>query len=396
VKILSKKSNGEGSIRKRSNGSWEARYTCGYNPDTGKQIRKSIYGHTKQEVQVKLREIYASMDNGTFIEPTKFAVGMWLDTWLEEYKKKNIRNPTYLVYKDAIRLHVNPKIGSILLSKLRPEHIQRLINDLQTDSGRNDGKKGGLSPATVIKIKNILHAAFKQAVKNSLMARNPIEAVEAPKLKQKEIKFLSPQEQETFVSVIKEDRFRPLFLVALGTGMRIGELLALTWDCVDFDKQTLYVNKSLSYTKNSSTNKLVYVVNDPKTPTSRRQIPLNESIIKILRQHRSAQMQERLKAGSAWINLDLVFCTETGNFLNPRNINRKLYYISETNNLPKISFHCLRHTFATRAFEANIKPKVVQEILGHADISMTLNTYTHAMDDTKREEMKKMESILFV
>lgn len=245
---MSKRSNGEGSIRKRANNRWEARYTVGHDPDTEKQIRKSVYGKTKEEVVQKLRKIQYQIDSGNYIEPSKITVSDWLNTWLNTYKKGQIRVSTYNVYQDNIRLHINPHIGHFQLTKIRPEHVQKMINDISDN----------LASASVNKIKNILNNAFKQAVKNGVVHKNVIEAVVVPKLEQRTINFLNNEEQDIFIKALEGDRLRPLFLLALGTGMRIGELLALKWENVNFDEQTIRIEYSLSYVKNPETNHLEF------------------------------------------------------------------------------------------------------------------------------------------
>jgi integrase len=383
---MSKRSNGEGSIRKRADNKWEGRYTAGYDPKTGNQIRRSVYGKTREEIVKKLREVQHHIDSGNYIEPSRITVADWLFTWLNVYKKGQIRISTYNVYHEAIRLHINPNIGNYQLSKIRPEHVQKMINIISNK----------LAPATVIKIKNILNNAFKQAVKNEMINKNIIEAVVAPKLKQREIKYLNPEDQDKFIRALKGDRLEPLFLLALGTGMRVGELLALTWDKVNLEEQTIKITHSLAYVKNPETNHLEFHLYDPKTPHSRRLVPLTNSVMSILRQHKKTQLAERLRYGNVYNDMGLLFCTELGGYLSPRNINRKVYKLVEKLGLPHISFHSLRHTFATRAFENDMKPKAIQEILGHSDISTTLNTYTHLLEDTKHKEMSKLENMFSI
>ncbi|MBT3320508.1 MAG: site-specific integrase, partial [Clostridia bacterium] len=153
---------------------------------------------------------------------------------------------------------------------------------------------------------------------------------------------------------------------------------------------------SLAYVKNPETNHLEFHLYDPKTPHSRRLVPLTNSVMSILRQHKKTQLAERLRYGNVYNDMGLLFCTELGGYLSPRNINRKVYKLVEKLGLPHISFHSLRHTFATRAFENDMKPKAIQEILGHSDISTTLNTYTHLLEDTKHKEMSKLENMFSI
>jgi integrase len=388
-----KRGNNEGCISKRKDGKWCAVVTVGFDED-GKQKRRFFYGKTRQEVADKMNEVIHNINRGTYIEPSKIKLNDWLNTWLNEYKKSSIRPSTYDSYEYLIRLHITPAIGHIVLKDLRPEHLQKLYND-KTASGKVDCN-GGLSAKTVNRIHVVLHAALDQAVKNSLVIRNVSEATTLPKQKKKEIRILSVDEQMKFLSAISRERLKVAFILALGSGIREGELLALRWKNVNLKDGTIRIAESIKRVRNYDPNidtKTKLIFQEPKTEAGKRTIPLPENVLAELKEHRKRQYEEKLRAGSLYEDNDLVFCTEIGKVLEPRNFLDTFYSLIKKAEISHINFHALRHTYATRLLEANEHPKVVQEILGHSDIRMTLNTYSHVMPDIKMAAAQKLNHL---
>lgn len=252
---------------------------------------------------------------------------------------------------------------------------------------------------------------LQQAVKNEMIFKNPCVSVDIPKTEKTEKQILSAEQQDEFLQFIRSSnrwkKYHTLFTVVLGTGMRIGELLALNWSDIDYNEKTIEINKTLQYLYNKEKKKYEYVMQTPKTKTSKRIIPLLDSLAFLLKKHRKEQQELRMSLGDKWQPLNkegfgnLVFTTEFGRPFDRNSINRAISSIvtemnkkrEKGNEFPNFSPHCLRHTFATRCFENGIPPKVVQEYLGHTTIQMTMDLYTHVMKETKQDEIKKLDNV---
>ncbi|GEA15567.1 site-specific integrase [Moorella sp. E308F] len=390
-----KRGNNEGTISKRKDGRWCAAITVG-RTEEGKQKRIFFYGKTRQEVADKLAKALNDIKQGTFVEPDKLTVGEWLDTWLNEYVKPHVRPTTWGGYEYIVRQHLKPALGKIRLKDLRPDHLQKLYNE-KLAGGRVDGQ-GQLSNRTVRLMHVVIHAALKQAMKNQLVIRNVADATKPPSLKKKEIRVLSPEEQARFISILKDDRLGAAFLLDLATGLRRGELLGLRWRDVNLEEGTITINQSLVEvrTGNAEGKKTMLMFQEPKTKQSKRTIPIPKSILTELKAHKIRQDHEKSQAGPKYQDNDLVFATAEGKPINPRNFNRSFYRLVKKAGLPPINPHALRHTFATRLLEADEHPKVVQDLLGHSQISLTLDTYSHASMDLKRRAAEKLDKILEV
>ena len=290
-----KRGQGEGSIAKRSDGTWWARITIGKDVD-GKQKRKAFYGKTRKEVQEKLTEALNDVNNDTYIEPSNMTLRQWLDIWLKEYKKPVLRPATYLGYTTAFREHVCPYIGDIKLKNLRNDMIQKAINEV--------GKKG-LSPSTVRKGYEALYGALEQAVKNDLISKNPAHNTTLPKLTKELSRALTPDEQARVVELAREYTGGEAFLMSLGTGMRIGEVLALTWEDIDFERKTIRINKTLSYVKDPDDpeEKWRNAVGPAKTKSSNRIIPMFPAVIGLLEEIRATQELDKTEEVTVMRNL---------------------------------------------------------------------------------------------
>ena len=382
----------EGNIRQRANGVWEARYTAGYDLN-GKQVQKSVYASDERTVKRKLRVALAEVD----LVQTSYGTGTlgeWLDAWMKDYKFRALEPITYTQYTRIIDTIIKPAIGHKKLSSIKTPDIQKFINSLQRDGIRQDNGAGGYSTAYIQKIRNMLHDAFDQAATNGMIVRNPVNGVEMPKQTKPQIRVLSHDEQERFIKALDGFELRPMFMLALCTGMRRGELLGLTWDCVDFRNRTITVRQSATRYKDPVTGQAVHTLKEPKTWTSYRKIPMVDNIIPILRNHMEGQRIHM--TNPKWNPNDLVFCSSKGTIIEANTVNRYLNQIIKRAELEKFSMHALRHTFATRMMEAGVPAKVVQEMLGHKDVALTLNTYTHVNLDTAHREIAKINNLIEV
>lgn len=394
--MAKKRSNGEGSIIKRKDGTWSAYLSNVFDPSTGKFKRKYFYAKTQKEVLAKLEEARNKQKNGGVIDPIKITLGEFLDLWLTEFKKPILRPSTYESYEYIIRLHIKPSLGNILLRDLKPEQIQSYYNQ-KAKTGRVDkSTRPDLSPRTIRYIHTILKQALEQAVKNEYVDKNVACLTSVPPKKKKEVRVLTLEEQKAFLNALDGIRLSAAFKLALASGVRLGELLALKWEHVDLQEGSIKITQSLRRIKTFDENaptKTSIIFQDPKTESGKRHIPIPSSVISDLKIHKRKQNEEKLLLGEAYLDNDLVFCTELGKALEPRNFTRLFYSITKKANLKGVNFHALRHTYATRLLEANEHPKVVQELLGHSSITMTLDIYSHVMPEVKKAAAQKINHL---
>jgi len=384
--MAKKRGNNEGSIFKRNDGKWCSQLTVGKNLD-GSPKRKYFYGKTRQEVSQKMNKAINSLMTGSFVDSSSITVAEWLHIWLFEYKRNSVRPSTFDSYETLSRVHICPALGIIKLKDLRPEHLQNFYNEKF---------QSGLSTRTIKYLHTIMHAALKQAIKNNLVVRNVSEATTLPKQKKSEIKILSIQEQTKFINALDGDRLKAAFILALSTGVRQGELLALRWKYVDLVEGTIKIRSNLQRVNNSDPNvptKTILIFQEPKTQNGNRTIPLPDAIVEILKQHRKSQLEEKLVAGELYENNDLVFATVLGKPIDPKNLVRRFKLLLKQAELDYINFHALRHTYATRLLEINEHPKVVQELMGHSDVRITLDIYSHVMPEIKKEAANKINHL---
>lgn len=300
------------------------------------------------------------------------------------YKKANVRPTTFESYEYLIRIQIRPYLGKIKLKDLKTDHIQHMYNE-KLKSGRFNGE-GGISAKTIRNIHNVIHSALDQALNNNLITRNVSDSVTMPKQINKVMRVFTPNEQTLFIRSLPNERLGAAYYLALSTGIRQGELIASRWQDVDFDKKFLRISHTARRTKTfsgGSGNSSEIIFQEPKTQAGKRIVPLPDNTIRELHEHRKKQLQEKLLAGEVYTNNDLIFCTEVGKPLETSSLIRKFYQLVTDSKIEKANFHALRHTYATRLLEENVHPKVVQEILGHKDITTTLNIYSHVLPEVK-------------
>ncbi len=373
-----KSAKGMGTIRKRSDGRWEARYTIGRNPGTGKQVQKSVYGKTQAEVRKKLQAICVSIDEGAYTEPSKYTLSQWFEVWLKEYTS-NLKPYTIRSYDSYIKNRIIPAIGSIKLSSLNTNEIQSLYNNLNNNTE--------LSSKTIKNIHGILHKALEQAIKIGAIKNNPSDACQIPRVEKPEIKALEDKDITIFLKAIQGHKYETLYLVDLFTGLRQGEILGLTWDCIDFENSSITIYRQLQ--KINGKYKFISLKNDKKrfiTPAS--------AVMKLLSDHKRLQNEWRLKAGAMWENSSLVFTNETGSNLSHNTVYKNFKRIVKKIGLPEITFHGLRHSYALAALQSGDDIKTVQETLGHHSASFTLDIYGHVSESMRRESAKRMDSFI--
>ncbi len=356
-----RRSKGEGAIYRRKTGAKKGLWVAEYKVGTK---RRYLYGKTRKAVADKLRERLSSGETDLAPEAGAMRVNEYLDRWLPTVRG-TVKERTWTRHEEMVRLHLKPSIGGIKLLKLNALDVQELYFS-KLDSG--------LSPRTVQIIHTTLHKALKQAVRWSLLLKNVAEAVTTPKPQKKEIRVLTSEETKRLLRAARGDRFEALYVLAVTTGMRQGELLGLKWDDIDLHEGTLRVRRTLWERKTTP----------PKTAKSNRSIRLTEMAMEALRRH-----LERV-GGEEW-----VFSTEVGTPVNCHNLtNRSWWPLLQKTGLPKMPFHNLRHTAATLLLSQGVHPKLVQELLGHSDIATTLNTYSHVIPSMGGRTALAMEDLL--
>lgn len=388
--MANKRANGEGSINKYIvNGvqkGWRASISAGRD-DNGKLIRKQFYGKTQKEVKEKLEDFKKQLSLGALPTDDKITLEQWYYTWLFDYRIKDLKPKSFEKYEGIYRNYIkDTSLGRIKLKDLRATHIQQYYNKLTDINGK---------PASTIRGLNTrLKPCLSEAEKQGYIQKNYCKMVTLPKDNStKEIKVLTSEQQNRFITAIKGHNLEVLFLVALGTGLRIGELLGLKWSDIDFTTNNLTVNRTITRAKNPITGKYEILEQLPKTKNSLRTVPIPTNIISRLKDHRLEQNKHRLKLGEAYFNNDYVFANDLGYVLDDKRPGRNLNSILKKLGIEPMKFHALRHTYATRLFEANVPPKTVQVLMGHSDISITLDIYTHVMEDTKLEAVEKLNNI---
>lgn len=390
TKSMGRAANGNGTIRKKTvmkNGKkyiyYEARATVGYDLGTGKQIQRSVTGKTQKEVRQKLSQIVVDLDEGTYIPPSKETLGEWLDTWVDTYVVPNVKPYTADSYRSICENHVKPALGKVKLEQLTTPQIQQFYNRLQREKG--------LSAKTIKNVHGALHKALNQAVKIGSIRHNPADACDLPKVYQKEIAPLEQEEISRFLDAIRGHQYELLFLVTLFTGMRQGEVLGLTWDCVDFQSSTLYINKQLQKSKKVGGEYQLIPMKNGKA----RLITVAPSVMAALKRQKVKQAEAQLCAGPAWENNEgFVFTNSLGGHLAHFTVYKEFKKIVCSIGLDDARFHDLRHSYAVAAIESGDDIKTVQGNLGHATAAFTLNIYAHTTQKMRQQSADRMERFI--
>jgi integrase len=374
---MARRGHNEGSIHKRPDGRWVGVLHLGYKD--GKRDRKYFYGKTQKEARQKLEAAKRDLERGLPVDIERQTVAQFLDRWLADVVRPKVRPSTYDSYAGHVRLYLKPTLGHHQLTKLTPQHVQSLLNEKLA---------AGLSPRTVQYMRSVLRNALNQAMKWDLVARNVATLVDPPRSRRPEVRPLTPEQARAFLGAVKGDRLEGLFTVAVALGLRQGEALGLRWEDIDLDAGTLRVRHTIQKINGE------WCFVEPKTDRSRRTIVMPAATITALRAHRRRQAEERLAAGARWQDWHLVFPSAVGTPLNGSNVTHRLQRILESANLPRQRFHDLRHCCASLLLAQHVPMRVVMEILGHSQISLTMDTYSHVMPALQHEAASLMDAIL--
>lgn len=356
----------------------------------GKRIRKKFRAKTVRELQKKIDEYNASK-NINYLESTTIYFRDFLKKWLYDIHMKNLKPSTKERYNTLYNKSLkNSSLGMIKLNKINALEVQNFYTELSSNN---------VSDNLIRNIHKLVRPCLTYAYANGFTIRD-FGATGLIKLPQKKCKSISEQdvftltEQKKFINSIDNDENKALYITALSTGLRLGELLALYWSDIDFENATLSVNRTIKRVKDIDTNKSSLIISTPKTQNSIRNISLPDKLIPILKNHKKSQQEMILKLGNKYINKEIVFATPLGTFQDDSNVRKHYKNILKKNSIRSIKFHGLRHTFATRLFEAKVPVKVVSELLGHSSIDTTLNIYVHVLDELKSDAAKIINTII--
>ncbi len=380
-----KRGNGEGSISRRKTGGWMAQYAV-YTAESRK--RKTIYGKTRAEVAKKLSKALSDREGGLIFDAGNLTVGQYMTRWLSDSVKGVVKETTHANYSYITRVHIFPALGRVKLKNLTPAHVRHFYGEKAHNTN--------LSAATVKKMHVVLRKALSQAVSDELIQRNAADSVKPPRASApgEEIRPLNSEEYSAFLEASRGERLEALYVLAAHCGLREGELLALRWEDVDLDaaKPALLVRRTITRGEGGRG----YVMGKSTKSGKGRRVRLTRRAVMALKDHRKRQLEERMRLAGLWQDQDLVFPNEIGSLLNPSNLrNRSFKRVKARSGVREdLRFHDLRHTCATLLLREGVNVKVVSEMLGHASITITLNTYSHVLPDMQDSAADAMEAAL--
>ena len=384
---VSRRIKGEGTIRKRGN-SYEGRVTVNVN---GKSKQISVYGKTQRIVIEKMQELRRQKDDNYFIDNNNITLEEWIKEWMKVYKKPYVSPRTFQGYVEKSKTIIE-HLGNMQLQKIELYHLQKFISELQ---------KEGKSPKSLRHYNSILKMCFDDAIMCRLMVMNPTRKLKLPTMRRKELKIMTKEEQQVFEGFMKEHTMGIAYIVLVNTGLRAGELSGLTWKDIDFENKALYVRRGVqkvtTYDDDFNKIKRERKVTDVKTDNSYRVVPMLDKVVRILKEYKEQKIkecEEVAELGEGFKEDDFIFKTKCNNPINSEYLRKHCQQICESHNFRKVGIHELRHTFATRAIEAGIDLRVLQEILGHASYSTTADIYVHILGQVKLTQMNRLEAYL--
>lgn len=406
-----RRAKGTGTIRKRERMTkdgkkdiwWEATVTIGYDPGTGKQIRKTFTGKTQKEVREKMQAAAVAVQDGDFFDPAKMTVAEWLDLWLKEYSV-DWKYMTKRKYESVCRVHLKPAFGATKLSKLTTPQIQSFYNELgrtgkvtrkKDKAGKILERREPLSPKSIRLVHGVLSKALNTAVRVGYIKRNAAELCTTPKLEKKEISPLTDAQIKEFVSLCAEEDYGRIYKLILFTGLREGEALGLTWDCIDFKAGTLKIKQQLQ--RQGETDELV-----PLKNSKPRYLTAPAFVMQLLKEERTHQIEQRLAAGELWqgwqsaeeMKTALVFLRDDGSNITAAALYQRYKHLAEKIGKPESRVHDLRHTFAVLSLQNGDNVKTVQDNLGHATAAFTLDVYGHVSERMKEDSAARMQAYI--
>jgi integrase len=382
-----------GSIEWRGPGKARLTVSAGFGPN-GKRIRhrKTVKAKNDVEAEKLLAAFIAEVEEGSYIDPSKLKFKDFVDTWLKDYAEANLAPKTYHRYKEILDSRIIPELGYARMDQIKPLHIVQFENSLRKDGVRKDGKRGGLSEKTIMQHHRILSIIFNTAVQWDIIRENPVKRVTPPKVKKKEIPAYDEEQTATMLAALEQEpiKYQALIHLALVTGLRRSELMALEWSDIDFESGTLEVTKSRQYAPGIG----VHERDTTKNETSDRLISLPQSTLNILQMHKLEQEDLKEKLGSLWQGSNKLFTTNEGADMHPDTPTSWFPKFLKKHKLPHMNFHGLRHTAATILINKGVNIKAVSARLGHARTSTTVDIYAKALRKADKVCSDVMDNII--
>ena len=347
-----------------------------------------VYGKTLQEVRKKLDDLRYETEHGLYSKETNMIVHTWFEIWITEYKSMTVKRGTVSAYRNVYKSYVEKSLGKRKLKEVRAEHIQKIYNDMY---------QRGYKRSTIETVSIVLGGMFKQAMKNELIGKNPVALATLPKdTSRVERRVLNQEEQHIFLNYAKNSQYSSVFEIALSTGMRGGEIRALTWDCVDFTQKIIHVRGTLKKEDGE------FYIDAPKTMSSYRDIPMLDNVYTLLKKQKLWQSENKIHMGEQWQTMRgmemLVFTTNVGTPIDKEYLKNSINGIvnrinADGTEFEHITMHTFRHSFATRCIEEGMNPQTLKAILGHSKLATTMDLYAHVLPDTKALEMQKIANL---
>lgn len=379
---MAKRANGEGSIRKRKDGKFLVTFPTGLYKENGKREYVYEYCATQAEAVEALRQLQNEKAVGVCRSKAAIKTGDWLETWIEKYKAPKLAPSTLTSYRNNFRVHIKPYVGEIALKDLTIYHIQKML----------DSMDGSLS--LFVKVYNVIHGALEKAVELGMIPRNPCKGVAFPKDDTKDIRVLTQEDQQRFIKALDGEYYRVMLLTYLYTGMRAGECIPLQWKDVDLNKRTIRINKKAILHHDFSQHSAKQEVQDfCKTKSSKRTVAITMGLATILAEYKEEMKKRAAALELEWSEENLVFWNTRNKIVQYGNLKESLNKIYRKAGIDGATMHTLRHTYATRCFEAGVDIKAISEQLGHANVKTTYNIYVHLLEDTKAKEIDKLSGI---
>jgi integrase len=374
-----RRSHGEGSVfRRASDGRWVGRVEVGHAD--GKRKRVTVYGNTEREALAKLREVVKAKERGQDFTARRRTVAEWLTEWLDDVKATDGTRPqTVRWYRWLVEQHISPTIGRIKLDRLAPADVRHLLSELV---------RAEVGTVTIRKAHGLLRNALGDAERLELVPRNVARSVRPPAPPQRKVRALTPEEARRLLATAREERLYPLLVLAVTTGLRRGELLALRWQDASFREGLVRVERTLLRLD----GRLVF--GEPKSRSSVRTVPVPPAALAVLRAHRKRQLADSAGLGDLWQDFGLVFPSTVGTPMEPTNVNRWFRELRERAGLPWLRIHDLRHAFATFMLDRGADLRLIMETLGHSQISVTADLYTHVLPQRQRAASEAVDALI--
>lgn len=379
---MAKRANGEGSIYKRKDGKWLVTFPTGLYTERGKKAYYYRYFNSQADAVRELQRLQSEKAMGVCHSKSAVKTGDWIETWIEKHKAPKLAPSTLTSYRNNFRVHIRPYVGEIALKDLTTYHIQKTLDSM-------DG-----SYSLFIKVYNVIHGALEKAVELGMIPKNPCKGVAFPKDDRKDVWALTKEEQQRLIAALDGEYYRVMLLTYLYTGMRAGECIPLQWKDVDLSKHTIRINKKAILHHDYATHSGKQEIQDfCKTKSSKRTVVITAGLAAILAEHKEEMKRRAAALGLEWSEDSLVFWNTRNKIVQYGNLKESLNKIYRKAGIEGATMHTLRHTYATRCFEAGVNIKAISGQLGHANVKTTYNIYVHLFEDTKIKEIDKLAEI---